>query len=79
MIFAFINNELRGVSVVKNNKEIYYFYLEVKWNKLNETSLNIDFYTYISGSYYSIDGIIRFGDDEMYIQPSEVTSDFGIL
>ncbi len=79
MIFAFINNELRGSSSVKKTKNKSYVYLEVKWKRYFESNLDIHFYVYVNGEFYSISGIIEFGDDIIKEQPSEVTSDFGLV
>jgi len=79
ILFAFINNELRGSSFIKNSKGNSYVYLEVKWVHGSELGLNIDFYVYVDGLYYSVDGIIKFGEDDIPSPSSEVTSDFGLF
>ena len=79
ILFAFINNEFRGASFIKTLKGIHYIYLEVKWSHTSESSIPIYFYAYVDGLYYSIDNILRIGESLPVLQPSEVTSDFGLL
>jgi hypothetical protein len=73
-VFAFVNNELRGVGFMSNklydlmefpSDEDKYIYLDVKWNQglpgtYDSTDLgqDIEFYIYTNGSIYNVNTII---------------------